>query len=190
MTRVLFIGFLPVVLLAGLSLAETTYYRPTDDTTGCVAAPVSCRVHMEQPLLDRLADAGFTAKGFTRTVRFKALRCGTDIRLPRRISPAGAAPFFVFREDQCQLLAADCSVAGSCDVDVAGTPQLRGQQEPCACRGASGICRVPLADGGIAPAPAGVTLDPGAWTGAGCVRKSCDEVQGEQGSSWPDECPP
>ena len=37
------------------------------------------------------------------------------------------------------------------------------------------------------PAPLGVTLAPGSWSGAGCSLKTCVEKAGF--SSWPDSCP-
>lgn len=45
-----------------------------------------------------------------------------------------------------------------------------------------------LLDGGAAVR--GVTLSPGSFSGSGCIPKSCGpELAGEQGSTWPDECP-
>lgn len=58
----------------------------------------------------------------------------------------------------------------------------------CACAPDDG-CLVRLDDGGTGPAPRGVTLAPNTWSGS-CARKACIEVAGEQGQSWPQECPP
>lgn len=61
----------------------------------------------------------------------------------------------------------------------------------CACSsGASCQWRPPLYPSGLgdlAPAPLGVTLPAGSWSGAGCVRKSCVELAGV--SSWSASCP-
>lgn len=36
----------------------------------------------------------------------------------------------------------------------------------------------------------GVTLSPGTWSGPGCIEKPCGpELAGEQGATWPSECP-
>lgn len=58
----------------------------------------------------------------------------------------------------------------------------------CACRKATGDCRVPSLDGGMEPAPFGVTLSAGRWDGD-CLPKACVEMAGEQGQSWPGDCP-
>ncbi len=55
----------------------------------------------------------------------------------------------------------------------------------CACsRPDAGAC-LQTSDGG--PSLIGVTLNPGAWGGVGCVPKPCVEWFGR--SSWPGECP-
>lgn len=67
---------------------------------------------------------------------------------------------------------------------------IKARQDDCACRGASGSCL--LNDGG--PAPFGVTLERGEFSGAGCVRKVCGGVLTVEGGvavdkTWPGGCP-
>lgn len=63
-------------------------------------------------------------------------------------------------------------------------------QDRCACRASAGVCRTPNPDGGVGLAqPFGVTIQP-PFSGAGCVAKSCEELNGDQGQSWPSGCPP
>ena len=57
---------------------------------------------------------------------------------------------------------------------------------PCACSSGSG-CSALGDDGGWAPAPTGLTLQPGAFTGAGCLLKTCVELSGIP--SMPPGCP-
>lgn len=63
---------------------------------------------------------------------------------------------------------------------------------PCACAlAAGGSCSavVPIRDDGgtqTVPAPAGVTLSAGSWSGPGCRPKTCVELSGY--TSWPPEC--
>lgn len=75
-----------------------------------------------------------------------------------------------------------CSVPAVCAANA--PPQV--QQDQCACRQPdAGACTV-----GGQPATLGVTLAAGSWVGPGCRRKYCGpEVAGEQGGSWPVECP-
>lgn len=83
--------------------------------------------------------------------------------------------------------ACDIVESGACTDSTicAANADPRAEQNLCACRKAAGICR--LSDGGTAPF--GVTLEPG-WNGAGCQRKYCGpELAGEQGGSWPANCP-
>jgi hypothetical protein len=80
----------------------------------------------------------------------------------------------------------DCDDEDVCDGGVG----LRFDPEPCAARGwpAAGPCV--LVDGG--PAPFGVTLAAGTWSGAGCVPRVC-VVFSNGGSGvdpgWPDTAP-
>lgn len=89
-------------------------------------------------------------------------------------------------------------VEGSCApaAQVVGARVLDGGvpflAQACACKRATGTCEYRGADGGMVPAPVGKTLGPGyppyeAWSGAGCVPKSCVELAGS--SSWPSTCP-
>lgn len=61
----------------------------------------------------------------------------------------------------------------------------------CACSSGSGCqWRPPLYPSGLGDltsAPLGVTLASGSWSGAGCIRKPCQELAGV--SSWPGACP-
>jgi hypothetical protein len=89
----------------------------------------------------------------------------------------------------CQVLEnGTCTPAAVCGANA--PPQV--QQSTCACRRPdAGLCRVPtLPDGGgLVLAPLGATLQPG-WVGPGCFRKFCGpEFAGEQGLSWPANCP-
>lgn len=88
-------------------------------------------------------------------------------------------------EDACRFTDA-CNDGGT-----ACQAPTRFSNDRCACRGATGACRIPNPDGGVGIAqPFGTTIGPGA-TGAGCVRKACQELNGDQGESWPTaECPP
>lgn len=62
--------------------------------------------------------------------------------------------------------------------------ELKASTLRCACSSGA-LCTV----GGKA-APMGVTLQPGAFLGLGCVGKSCGpELLGEQGATWPEGCP-
>lgn len=84
-------------------------------------------------------------------------------------------------------------VPGSCIATKAEPPgddKVALEEQPCACRKATGKCLV-LTDGGAVDAPKGLTLGPGyefeTWTGDGCQPKACTELAGV--SSWPTNCP-
>lgn len=85
--------------------------------------------------------------------------------------------------EACTVLeAATCTVPAVCNAGAA--PQV--EPDTCACRPAAGVCTKP--DGSALPF--GVTLQPGEFIGAGCVPKYCGpEIAGEQGQSWPSNCP-
>lgn len=84
-----------------------------------------------------------------------------------------------------------CRFTDNCnDGGTACQAPTRFNNDRCSCRTAAGACRLPNPDGGVAIAqPIGVTIGPGA-TGAGCQKKACEELNGDQGESWPPECPP
>lgn len=79
--------------------------------------------------------------------------------------------------------------------DPVDAGSMRSRQDDCGCRGASGTCLVANPDGGAnLPAPYGVTLQPGTFGGAGCVRKVCGGVftlvDGQPADmTWPANCP-
>ena len=84
-----------------------------------------------------------------------------------------------------------CAFTDNCDdggTACQGGPHYSADR--CACRGAAGACRTPNPDGGTGIAqPFGVTIR-APFAGAGCVRKACEELQGDLGQSWPEgECP-
>ena len=79
--------------------------------------------------------------------------------------------------------------AGCTDNAVCSASTPQPEQNACACRAAAGACRRVLPDGGLGTNwPLGVTLSPGTWGGAGCVRKFCGPEQAGEGD-WPEECP-
>lgn len=117
--------------------------------------------------------------------RFRAGRgawCGVDGGV---VLPDLRPGWRIFRPDLCRQVTRDAGVLA------------QGEEEDvefeCACRGASGVCRVRLEDGGIGDAPFGVTVGPGygfsEFGGAGCVRKSCGVLAGPTDDSWPSGCP-
>jgi hypothetical protein len=55
----------------------------------------------------------------------------------------------------------------------------------CACNPGVGTCNQTV-DGVTGPAPLGVTLSPGTFSGAACQAKACVELAGA--SSWPNSC--
>jgi len=91
----------------------------------------------------------------------------------------------IFRTDLCRRVTRDAGVLAEGDEEDV--------EFECACRAASGVCRVQLDDGGTGPAPFGVTLGPGyafeEFGGAGCVRKSCGVLAAPTDESWPAACP-
>ncbi len=107
--------------------------------------------------------------------------------LPRWPLRADRLPVFtIFNKELVTENATGCD-AGICDSDSddAGTPQTLPRLLQCACRNrdaGAGFCRYTLADGGLVLAPFAETLGPGypktGWTGLGCERKACVELQG------------
>lgn len=74
------------------------------------------------------------------------------------------------------------------------TPGTCVEVEPdCACRRATGACKVRAPDGGLMDAPWGVTLGPGypheEFGGQGCEPKVCRGLAGPGDGTWPEVCP-
>jgi hypothetical protein len=162
-----------------------------------------------------LADAGLAGRCTARLVECKArYACGRPRYAAVQTKAAvcdlpGAQGLVVFRwpsdggvrcwesvgtpEESCRPVAAGCSDGTLCLADSNETMPVREESPACACRRATGTCTWdPDGPGPIpsGPAPFGATLAAGTWTGTGCHRKYCGpELAGEQGGSWPAECP-
>lgn len=95
-------------------------------------------------------------------------------------------------EEACRPVQAGCTDGTLCGTDSEVMP-VREEVQACACRRASGTCTWDPDGAGpmpSRPAPLGATLGAGTWAGTGCLRKYCGpELAGEQGGSWPAECP-
>jgi len=180
--------FLAIVSVVGVLATGLTLYQLAPGATRAdaidagVAAgtPVSlrCRVRLSEQGLAEAVDAGFGNRLVGKYgllvvpgrqfFRFDGHEPGIAIDVPDRLELYGDEP--------CEVLE-----------DAGTVARLTVVPHRCACRKASGACRVPNPDGGVAlPAPFGTTLRPG-WSGAGCERKPCIELAGE--SSWPAACP-
>lgn len=158
----------------------------------CDPAHLECQVRVH---CRGLPDGGLRPR--YGTVEVKGYLCnrdsGTDVlilRWPRDggndcYEPVGPS------EDACTFVEppGTCADNSVCDDSNGGTP-IRAAQDRCACRQPdAGLCRTPNPDGGVAlQIPLGATVA-APFAGAGCVRKVCAEVNGEQGQSWPQECP-
>ena len=71
---------------------------------------------------------------------------------------------------------------GGLDPTAAATPD-------CACA-VDATCTGTYSDGGTGPAPLGVTLPTGSWSGAGCQAKPCVALFLDGGDgTWPASCP-
>ena len=140
--------------------------------------PLRCRVRLAAEALADIQDAGDDG--------FLTGRYGTILTRGRRFDlPDGG--FVIVKPDPTTKL--EHYGPDACEVlEDAGVPlRTRAVRQACACRRASGICRVPNPDGGTdIAAPFAETLQPG-WSGLGCQPKPCVEIAGE--SSWPDNCP-
>lgn len=151
---------------------------------GPLAVIAGLAVYIVLPTADRadLVDAGAAAcspvlvrceiynenTGNYRTVQTKALKCGTDLVLPR--VPARIS---VFRVDNCDILDPNgCNDPTAC-VD-GDTASFKADVDRCGCAADPATCTWT----GGSPTPKGTTFDPGTWSGAGCVRKPCGEIHG------------
>ncbi len=130
------------------------------------------------------------------TVRMGGYLCERDAgypilvkRLARCLEPIDDSFCRVVEADGCSdSEACGDDVADSNDEDSSPQPRFRAWLQSCACRTPGTVCARANPDGGTAiNIPLGVTW-PYPVGGAGCVRKACVEVAGEQGQSWPDEC--
>lgn len=170
----------------------------------CDPALVECQVR-SNPLCP-LPDGGPRPR--YGTLRTKALVCDRDAGAPAllfRWPKANGTECFEIAgdpSDVCTVLeVGTCSDGTLCPEDSSGEQPVRAVLGKCACRAAAGVCRVPLLDGGTPadkalwtgtntrPAPSGVTFPP-PFAGPGCVEKVCSILNGDQGSDWPDTCPP
>lgn len=162
----------------------------------CRVAHLECQVRIATAC--RTLTDGGTLPRYA-TLGLPGLYCGGDgglaaliLRPPR----AGGASCFevVGPPDTACVLAespGNCTDSTVCADDGGTQLGYAAVANRCACWNPdAGVCRVPNDDGG-APvlAPQGSTFGP-PFAGAGCVRKVCQEVAGEQGQSWPTECPP
>ncbi len=81
-----------------------------------------------------------------------------------------------------------CLITGASFDDGGNLADTQLDQDRCACRPSdAGICRYQTPDGSTPLMVIGNTYPP-PFAGAGCVRKACDEVDGEQGQSMPAAC--
>lgn len=182
-----------IVAIGTLSIGGVTYLaalsgqaeRPDFVDAGCRVAQVECRLKLE-------TDAGAV---------YVAGRTGVDVcgdaivfSLPKRADKV-AAQLIGTADEACAFVQpiGTCSVASICNLKPDGTRDVLPQTPACACRRASGTCSWDPDGAGpeaSRPAPFGATLAAGTWSGAGCRRKYCGpELAGDQGGSWPAECP-
>jgi hypothetical protein len=116
------------------------------------------------------------------TVKLTVRECPDGLVLP--FTDADLAAYGVEILD----IAASCNFKGDCKDSAVcnkGGKAFAAAAHECACRKATGTCTA----GGL-PAPFGATLAAGTWSGAGCQPKPCGpELNGEQGRTWPPECP-
>jgi hypothetical protein len=148
-----------VVAAMAVAMSAAVFLRPDlfKGKKGCV------------PVLAKCIGRGKSGDGY-KTFMVSGQACadgGTSLSLPDSMDLVGdCAPVEVDK----------CTDPVACDGGVTIA------EHECACRVDGGECTV-----NGRPAPYGNTLEPRTWSGAGCVRKSCVELQGE--SSWPEECP-
>lgn len=89
----------------------------------------------------------------------------------------------------CVVVDPNCADATLCAEDQSGEQPVRAAQDRCACwQPDAGPCSVKSPTGSNVSARVGVTFA-APFAGPGCVRKSCDELAGENGGSWPAQCP-
>jgi hypothetical protein len=171
--------------LGGLAVAATP-------PPGAVKGLAQVLAWAPQSVRDAYADAGFVFAQQGPYVQFN-VRAWYD--------PDSGAVGFPSMPDGVQVLrikraGAGCAVAGLCVDDAPGAVDPVAEvQLDCGCSSGA-TCAVANPDGGVypdggprpVPAPLGVTLEVGTFKGAGCVRKACVELAGQE-SSWPTECP-
>lgn len=179
--------------LYGIALlkSEFTPQNAADAGLLTISVPgrVSCRVRVKDSCR-ALPDGG---------LRPRYARLGLRARIVRDAGLGGGLPPIVAIDvpnawqpcltvvgstrDSCDVVEnGSCTVPAICNAGADPQPEA----DTCACRPAAGVCT--RADGGVAPF--GVTMRPGTFTGAACVAKFCGpELAGEQGLSWPSQCP-
>lgn len=171
------------------------------DAEHCAPVVVECEAWREDDC--RLKPDGGLKPRYL-TGRLQAIRCYLDageptppllwIRPPRQFVDAGG--FKGMRDcyhpigdisTACKVVDEACTDALLCNVDLDEEPNERASQERCACRQVdAGPCRFIWPDGGLSPnIPRNFTI-PEPFQGAGCVRKTCVELFGEE--SMPEEC--
>jgi hypothetical protein len=137
--------------------------------TACNRRRASCTIYR---------DGGYAEKPFS-----VAVCPSTDGGLPSTIIPPQAAQHYdrvVDPNTSCRLLAGTLT-ATQFNQDPAETTGA------CACWNPdAGSCLETLADGGTALPLHHNELQPGKWSGAGCVPKPCGEIYGI--SNWPTGC--
>lgn len=136
--------------------------------------------------------ACYPAQRRYRTLETAAFVCSTDgglggllFRWPRQggqdcVEVAGDP------SEACTL--APCNGDPLCADDGGTSFDFRAAQDRCACRPSDGgVCRYQLPDGGTPLMKFGLEYQ-APFAGAGCVRKACGEMDGDQGLSMPPEC--
>jgi hypothetical protein len=156
----------------------------------CSPVLVTCQVRVAQACR-ALPDGG--QRPLYGTVSTQAMLCPQNSLLLRWPKAGGANCFELTgpSDTACEVVPNGCADNPAlCAEDPTGEQAVRVDVDRCACRNpAAGLCRYPNPDGGTAlNVPLGVTW-PAPFAGAGCVRKVCQELAGDQGSSWPAECP-
>lgn len=155
----------------------------------CPKVGLACEVRVSEQMLSRLDARGADGGRHYRRVVLDGRDCqqgGLGLVVTDRRAYLGGA-----WRGALDIIDGRCVVVAE-DAQDDGGDGFKELPLECGCRGASGVCRYQLDDGGSAAAPSGVTLGPGyppyeVFVGAGCVRKSCVEFFGDP--SWPESCP-
>ena len=173
-----------IISFGAIILGGVTYavWIPTPAATGddfidagianSVKHRISCEVRNVCPDFDG---------GRYKTVELRAYRDGTDmlVQIPR-VADRDCWQLVGDVSNACSVVEANaCSDPTICT----GATLVRDVVSGCACS------KGPLCLVSGLPAIQGATLAAGTWAGADCVPKTCREVAGDQGFSWPDSCP-
>lgn len=125
-----------------------------------------------------LADGGLSPRYLTlRMLGYQCNRDGGDPLLILRVTQPNCFEPVGPPGDACQVLGATFDDGG---LGVQGLP------DRCACRARGQVCRKP--DGGLMTFDTTYPAPFAQYIGAGCTRKVCSEMAGEQGQSMPSEC--